>query len=108
MGKRAANKPVDHVPAIAMSNAISFATSHYKEGMLMALTVCATASTLPSDDMRDEYIRDMFAALPEDVEEGAHRDDYTWGFYQMVEILHGALMNISGPELLKMPPASQN
>lgn len=106
MSNRAADAPVDAISAKTMSRTVRHGmNSRYKRGMLAAAAVVGTASHLTSDEDREQYIEDALRLLPH-TPEGELPSDYTWGFLQMMEILHGSLKNISGPELLA-PPQSQ-
>jgi len=105
MGRRIADKPVDAVSGAAVGRAVREAmVSRYKRGMLMAVATVAEAATYTDDELRDQYLKDVLSTRPE-TPEGEFRDERTWGFDQMMEILFGALTNMSGPELLD-PPAS--
>lgn len=104
MSSRAADVPVDAISAKSMARTIRHGmNSRYKRGMLAAAAVVGTAYLLKTDVEREAYIEDAMRALAL-TPEGDLPSDYTWGFYQMLEILHGSLKNISGPELLAPTP----
>lgn len=77
-------------------------STRYKRGMLAAACVVGTSSHLIEDAEREAYIAKALGQLMP-TPEGQLPNDYAWGFLQMMEILHGAMKNLSGPELLAPP-----
>jgi hypothetical protein len=103
MSNRAADAPVDAISAKTMARTVRHGmNSRYKRGMLAAACVVGMSSHLTSEPEREAYIEDALRALPTTAD-GELPSDYAWGFLQMMEILHGSLKNISGPELLTPP-----